>query len=256
MSQVFAKNFPLTFSQIDRFRKGQPHDKYSLKGSKSGKKVCRILFIRKLFLSPITAPSYSIYSLMLAAMKVGELGIRFLMLVHPTLKNMRKFVRVSKQIPDYLMLSVVLPTRVFADIGRLAVAMIVSSHYYFSKLDRHPLAVQTKYYNAAIYQEFQKFWFDTHLTLQQKAEVNELKDAYKHIWSELKGERKKLFSEKFLSRLRAMDPTNLHPKRLINLRKFCLDFALKENIQVEFKIAYSTSDSRSISRRSSNVLGQ
>ncbi|MGK5594793.1 MAG: hypothetical protein ACSNEK_05475 [Parachlamydiaceae bacterium] len=238
----------MTYSQLARFKQGQPHDQYSIKGSKQGKRVCRVLFIRKLFLSPFTAPTSSIYSMILAAIKIGELGFRFIMLTYPTPKNSRKFVRVSKQISDYLMLSVILPARVLADIGRLAVAMVVHSHYYFSKLDKHPLTVQMKYYDAAIYQELQKFWFATHLTLQQKAEINELKDAYKRILGELgKAERKKIFSEKFLFYLRLMDPMNLHSQYLIQLRKICLDFALKENIQVEFKIAYSASNSRNSS---------
>lgn len=234
--EPFARHFPITYSHVDKFIKGVPHERYSNKKSKTGRKVCRILLLKKTALLPISISFLTCFSSMLAFFKFMEMTGRIFTLLNPTNKHFEKFILASKQVTDYVMLSCFLPIKSVAEIIKLTTAVCFGSHFYFSPVKAYSLKVQIAYYQKNTNQNFYQFYFEKNVTLQIKAEIREIEHVYEKIITELEGKEKIIvFLKRFIKLLRKISISQIISKDLDHLRSFCQKTADENDIKVAFK---------------------
>lgn len=234
--QPFARHFPVTFSHFDSFRRGMPHEKFAEKGSKRGKRACRVLVMQKTASCPFSTPFLTTYSFFLASLKLIEVSGRIFTLLNPTKNHIRHFILASKQATDYLLLTFIMPVRIVAEIVKLAVAMFFGSHLYFSPPDSYPLPIQLNYYQKNADKLFYHFRFARNVTLQIKAEAREIEHVHEKIVAELIGQEEKIkFLKDFIKLLKKINLKQIESKDLNALRAFCKKSAQENDIKIAFK---------------------
>ncbi|KAF3362688.1 hypothetical protein PHSC3_000928 [Chlamydiales bacterium STE3] len=230
---MFKTNFPLTYMHVDRFRRGAPHEVFSQKGSLKGRRVCRLLFIKKALLSPLSLPALTLYSALLTVIKLAELSGKTFALVLPKEQNVQKFILTSKGFTDQLMLTGLMPIKIVAEITRLGLSMIFGSNIYFSPLEKHPPSIQVDYYSDAVKSQLQKFW-SKGKNRKINAEIVEIEQIHRQILEELFDEEDRIrFLKQFRVVLRDVRKACTFRLDLDKLRQFFVEFCQKEGIQME-----------------------